>query len=412
MFAQRQTRPQSPSWRGKPPAASPRCSISPAGPFNVIAACRTTNVRLVLTSRAFVEQGQGSRTWCDSWKAHVRFVWIEDLRDGASAVDKFRAWLARRPGLGGADAGRPRGSSFSPPAPRARPRGWRCRTPTSSPTSRRSARDSTSRRRTSSSIRCRSFHSFRPDRRAVARPDVRPEGLSLPDPLHYRQIPELIYEVNATALFGHRHFLAGYARNANAYDFRSLRYVVCGAEPVKAETRRVYMEKFGLRILEATASPKPRRCWRSNSDVQPSRHGRPPDARRRAPAGAGSRLRRRRTPARARPNVMTGYYRVDRPASWSPRREAGTTPRHSSRSTGKGSSHQGTSQALRQDRRASSFASRSWNDWPADVWPDIRPLSSQRGREERREDRDVTTKPGRAAPRFRPDEGATAPRRS
>ena len=37
---------------------------------------------------------------------------------------------------------------------------------------------------------------------------------------------------------------------AHGYDFYSLRYIFAGAERVRDETRKIYAEKFGLRILE------------------------------------------------------------------------------------------------------------------------------------------------------------------
>ncbi len=71
-----------------------------------------------------------------------------------------------------------------------------------------------------------------------------------PTPLHYRIIPEMIYDVEATIMFGTDTFLNGYARVAHPYDLRTVRIVLAGAEAVKERTRAIYMEKFGVRILE------------------------------------------------------------------------------------------------------------------------------------------------------------------
>jgi acyl-[acyl-carrier-protein]-phospholipid O-acyltransferase/long-chain-fatty-acid--[acyl-carrier-protein] ligase len=71
-----------------------------------------------------------------------------------------------------------------------------------------------------------------------------------PSPLQVKEIPRLIKETGANVFFATDTFANQYARNAADGDLSCIKLMVCGAERVKPETREMYMERFGVELLE------------------------------------------------------------------------------------------------------------------------------------------------------------------
>lgn len=219
-----------------------------AGATNILAACEAAKVTTIVTSRAFIEKGRLEKL-VGSLAPRLNLVYLEDVRAGVTFSEKLRAAIGYSRPLAAVSPDAPAVILFTSGSEGA-PKGVvLSHRNILSNAAQAAARIDFGRQDKVFNV-LPVFHSFGLTVGLIL-PLVSGVPVFLyPSPLHYRIVPELVYGSNATILFGTDTFLAGYARAANPYDFRSLRYVLAGAEPIKASTRSIYLEKFGLRILE------------------------------------------------------------------------------------------------------------------------------------------------------------------
>ncbi|MCE2926795.1 MAG: AMP-binding protein [Rickettsiales bacterium] len=226
-----------------------------AGEANILHACRIACVRTVLTSRQFIEKAELQSVASALEKDHT-VIYLEDFKPIVSLGDKlsalFKAFRPRahldevlkktKPGdvavvlYTSGSEGTPKGVALSHMNILAN-------------IYQASAKlDLMPADRVFNALPI--FHSFGLTVGMIL-PLVRGIHVFLyPSPLHYRIVPDLVYDTDSTIFVGTDTFMNGYARYAHPYDFHSVRLCVAGAEKLKEPTRRMWLDKFGVSILQ------------------------------------------------------------------------------------------------------------------------------------------------------------------
>lgn len=296
-----------------------------AGADGLAAACVAANVKTVFTLRAFIEKAK--LEWIPAALPGVRVVYLEDLKAELTPADKLHTALGLlMPSLaahrGDPDApavvlftsgseGRPKGVALSH------------RAILSNIAQILAVVDFTVEDTLLNALPV--FHSFGLTVGGLL-PILCGANLFLYlSPLHYRVIPEIVYNHNCTVLLGTSTFLGNYAKHAHPYDFYRLRHVVSGAEKLSEAVRSLWFEKFGIRILDGYGATETAPVLAVNT----------PMAYKTGTVGQllpGVEARLVPVPGIERggelhvrgPNVMLGYYRYERPGHIeAPRSELG-----------------------------------------------------------------------------------------
>ncbi|MGO0063794.1 AMP-binding protein [Brevibacillus fluminis] len=209
--------------------------------------CETAGIDTVLTSRQFIEKGKLEHL-IEGMRGQVTFLYLEDIKNSATAADKLTALVQVASGKK-AEAAVNELILFTSGS-ESKPKGVILTHANlfANIQQVRSVIDLTSKDNIFNALPM--FHSFGLTAGTLLPVIAGFPVFLYPSPLHYKVISELCYDQNITMLFGTSTFLAGYGRYAHPYNFYSLRYVFAGAEKLKADVRQMWMDKFGIRIFE------------------------------------------------------------------------------------------------------------------------------------------------------------------
>jgi acyl-[acyl-carrier-protein]-phospholipid O-acyltransferase/long-chain-fatty-acid--[acyl-carrier-protein] ligase len=286
----------------------------------MISACKTAQVKTVLTSRRFVELGRLTDA-VDQISQHAKVVYLEDIKERISLADKIFGFFSHAESVHkkqNIDPASPAVVLFTSGS-EGEPKGVvlshiNLMTNIVQLSSRADFN------RQDIVFNCLPmFHSFGLTGGTLLPVLSGVKTFVYLSPLHYRIVPEMVYSANATIMFGTDTFLQGYARMANPYDFYRMRYIFAGAEKVKDETRRLYMEKFGVQVLEGYGATETSPVIAVNSAM----HQKTGTVGRLLP---GLEYRLEDVPGVTEggrlyvhgPNVMLGYYKADNPGILQP----------------------------------------------------------------------------------------------
>jgi len=281
-----------------------------AGLRNLRAAVKLADVKRVLTSHRFIEQGK-LHDLVDALEERCEITYLEDVRASIGTVDRLRALAASllpqqaRARLKPSDPGVVLFTSGSFGAPRGVVLSHANILANVAQVAAHIDLDPSWVMFNPLPI----FHCFGLTAGAMVPIFTGMKAFEYPSPLHVKIIPALVKDCGASILLATDTFVNQYARASTGDELAGLKFIICGAEKVREETHNLIAERFGpVPVLEGYGA----------SEASPVIAVNKPEDNRRGTVGAllpGIETRIVPVPGIARggrllvrgPNVMKGY---------------------------------------------------------------------------------------------------------